>query len=1108
MAKISRNTFDDNKNYKQVIEQIGVPVVDNEINELQDILLTEAVENGAAAMSVLRATEPGAVGPRPGYSRQADWAMEGAVSTVDINVRSGTLWVDGYRITLSANTSVAAQGVTFPGTVGADTYGFIYMDVVLTEIDSTVDTNIAQSQVGETTRRKKLSTTFGKTESTVSWEAAYTALTALTGSSGNRIWKNNVARVFLCRYKRPSGSTNILSSYVVDLRQAMPGERQNWQPFIKTIRPNTSVAAESSGISDAMITWDLTNSKLQIGVANGAASADSLESGLRISLRGSTNTHYVSQGTGQVWAATGAGNADGTPRTPDITKGWTLSDGQVLGYVTEGNTSFRGRTAMLSKGNSGLFDFYDYDPTPVNFTPDLIQVQKLIAGNIGIFNADPGCFILVRRLGNDLIWYDGSVTRGHTGRNVFHELGGTPSIYTAVVGSEGINHAGLIDGVERVLDYSATGTGTGNLGTIRAVRVHVRRGAYEFARKIRKYGLVAEFSQFSDTYDADSNKIELTGDGPESTKLTFRNPEASIRTLTDTGVLELAARTIVLRGLTLDQLHDSTFKGSYYEFYGGKVVLEDCHFTGPVYIEADEIVVRNCRFNALGNTYDLFPTQAGNLTSIAQHLFLATPNNLAAPGAGRWEVSNNLFVLGRSDGTQGGLIINSASSTGYTLIVDVHNNVFHYPDTNGKVPAIHVPYHGGFIEIHKNKFSGARGVVKAGNVVGDTTPFNGNYNGAPILKGVNNNQFYALGYISCTHERHPGYSGLSVHHNHFSMTDVSNGVSGRFVVWGAFMYVFNYLSNGSSGFMRTGNVSYCHNVHEMGTDFGTGWGAGGADPQPWIAGFYMAPTWQDGASITDLLVDDLEVCHNTFYMGGPTTAKIWRGIQAPDMAAWPGSGGFMTDSSHLIAVVLKNSSAAIGGFSYDGRSAQNVLIAHNRISQRLPAGGSAPSKDLISIDDAAHPRWNMVPIVVDFAQHPFVTNTTPGVDGGAPFGLTTGEVILSCIIEANRVELPIYQRSGGSGSLNLVGIKLIGGFACVVAKNAVYLSTSNGSHGTACSSTIQTHIFGNTLKANVGASQTASDFVSGNVFKGCVTNTSGGVIQYNQAAPAAGDNFT
>jgi hypothetical protein len=66
-----------------------------------------------------------------------------AAGTADISVTAGSLHVDGLRITLSANLSMASEGLTFAAVGGSDVYGFLYVDLVFDEVDATEDTNIA-----------------------------------------------------------------------------------------------------------------------------------------------------------------------------------------------------------------------------------------------------------------------------------------------------------------------------------------------------------------------------------------------------------------------------------------------------------------------------------------------------------------------------------------------------------------------------------------------------------------------------------------------------------------------------------------------------------------------------------------------------------------------------------------------------------------------------------------------------------------------------------------------------------------------------------------------------------------------------------------------------
>ncbi len=1111
---ISRDTHDDGKNYKKVIFQVGIPVVDNELNEAQDNLLTEVVEGIAATQSVLRAVDPtgGANGGlRYGYARGSDWLCQGASIAADINVVAGALHVDGFRIRLEANQSLVSAGVAFPATVVSDTYGFIYADFVITEIDATEDPNIAQSLLGETTRREKLSVTFGKTESTTSFEDAFTALTGVPISSEPAIWKNNTARVFLCRYKRPAASGNIVSSYIVDLRQPVPAERIIRHPFIKTIRSHTSVATEGAATSDGMIVWDLTNSKLQIGVANGAATDNAIETGALMTISGAPD-HYLAQTTNYVWAATGAGNADGTPRVPDSTKGWSIPDGSALGYWSQGTSGNRRSSALMKKhelNDSPRMAVYEFGASnPVAYTPNQLTVEHLEVATLDNFISDSGSFIIVTRKGSDLIWFDGTVTRGQTGRLVFEELGGTPSEWTAVVGTEGKNHIGLVDGVERALNYSALSAGTGTLGTGRTVRLFVKRGQWEFARGIHKYGTAAEISGQGEVYDTSNSQITIKGEGPGLSKLLFRNPETAARADADLSVVEFIANTIVVKGVTFDQDFDDTFRGSYYHFEGYSVELRNCHFKGPVRILANRVTVKDCKFFPLENEADLFPTTVTGGFAIPQHLAVYPKDSTLTS---IWEVSKNHFLVGLCPGAQASFVPGIVGIQNL-VTANISGNIWEYND-DGFVAAIHFPgfagaqASSGTVKIKDNRFIGACGVVKVGNVTGDTVPFNGNYHGCPLMDDQEDLRTTALGYISMTSGRGRASQTL-IKGNYFDFSKVGSGLIGRFVMWGACMGVVNYLTNNESASAIYANIRYQDNHHVMRSD--TPWGSAGADPQIATWGFWISPTFQDGLALNDLIVENVDVVGNSFDIGGESTSptSTWRSINCANITSWPVSGGFLTDATALIGIQLKN--VVVAGSSHTGRLAKGIRISGNKILQRRTTGQVLPEYDVITLDDsAAHPRWWFHGILLDGAVGAIGILAGVMQESATDFYMgnmaspTSGGGFEAPIVENNRIEASIFD--GNITTTNGFSAILIGAaYQAKVANNSIYLSRAAENNGIELLGSKRSLVLGNTIKAYYGIRGSASDYAAGNLLH---TTGSTAIVGPDEEFDASTENF-
>jgi hypothetical protein len=609
--------------------------------------------------------------------------------------------------------------------------------------------------------------------------------------------------------------------------------------------------------------------------------------------------------------------------------------------------------------------------------------------------------------------------------------------------------------VERALTFSASGSGTGNLGTSQVLRFYLQRGAYDFVRAIRKFGQAAELTgQTPFAYDSDNSRVELVGDGPDMVSLTFRNPDASARAEADIGVCQIVAGSIKLSGITFLQSATSTYKGSYVLYLeGNSVELTDCYFQGPVYIKANRITVKRCTFAALGNTgYNLFPSSITGYPLTAQHLYLAARNDLLAT-VPFWRVEDNLFSVGVSDGTHASLLMDVVNQYSANVMkVAISGNVWSY-GSGGAVPAIHVWGPHGLISISDNQFNGARGVVKAGNVTADTVPFDGNYNGCPLQQDQATSQIYALGYISVTRGRNRT-SALNVHHNYFDLSQVAVSNSGRFVMWGAFMAVFNYYTVGSTASVVYSNIRFEDNEVQMRSD--TAWGSAAANPQIATWGFWLSPTVQDGSSITNLLVDNIQVRNNHFNLGGESTATagyMWRSIRSMSLAAWPASGGHLTDSTAVIGIQLKN--LVVGAVTWSGRWASNVDISGNQISQQAKDGATGPAGyGQVALETAgtpAHPNWRSYLISLDAGHISTNGLAAPATadETTAPYHVTglvaaatvpsSGGVFFSPSVSGNRIEAPFYLTTTASPATPPVAIEVTGAYQPSIRGNRIYL---------------------------------------------------------------------
>jgi hypothetical protein len=1107
MPYISRNTFNANKNYQRVTFQAGEPALDNELNEAQDLALVHTAENGWASAGFLRSTDlrvSAFGGLRFGAAARDHWACE-ARETADIIVKAGSIFVDGFMIIASEEISLSAEGLDFSVAPVADTYGFIYADFVFSEVDSVEDPEIAQESTGETSRRVKLSVSFGQAESTTSYEAALSGMTDLAADNFDdpqaRLWKGNVARIFLCRYFRASGSTSFVQEDLVDLRQSIPGEAANKHTFIKTIR---------GGDADGVIAWDASTNYLQIGVATGNSDPNGMKNGVILRTPGAPDL-YASSSTDQVWAEVGSGNADGTMRTPLgsglFSFGWLIQDGDALGYIAAGtsntaNSGFpRNKIDFLTTGGTSL---YYADPNTLSFTPSALTEQKLNVQPLDTFVGDPSVFVICTRIGDDLVWFDGTVTRGSTtAAPVFEELGGTPSEWSAVVGLDGRNHLGGVSGVEHALNYLCDGNGAGTIGSGRSLRLLVRRGTWLFARGVHKYGTLAEVGAFTDGYDSDSTSLTLEGAGAMETKLQFSNPYTPSRGSLDHSVVEFAANTVIVRGLTFSQTYSgTTFLGSYYSFRGRTIILEDCIFEGPVWVVGDTVRIKNCRFNSLGNTGSsvLFPSSLAPTGFVAQHLLLYPFGAGFGVSSCTWEIEGNTFNTTVSTGTQASVHLRLVGDSGALVRAKITHNIWNY-STNAVdcVPAIDIGGKEGLVEIGHNRFIGASGVGKAGNTAAQTVPFDSLYGGAPIMRYSNDNQMYATGYISIVKGR-ARESKLHIHNNYFDLSSVGDGHTTIYAMWGGVMAPFNYLTAGSVDTVEYHNISVENNEFLMRNS--VGWNDGDGNPQPATWGFWLSPTFQNGQALNNVQIENISVCGNSFDLGGESSANkefCWRGILAGQITAWPASGGHLTDTSCLIGIQLKNTNAVAGNV-HTGRSAKGIEVSNNKIQQRKLTGQTDFVNGLIETVltlSTASIRWSAGLILVDGGGLPLpvptasVTAATSDL-GYGPMSVHSGipansGLLFSPKVSGNSIAAPIYNRSAaGTVSYGNTAIDVIGAFAPSITNNHIYILPEH-TVGIALRGSIYGIVSGNIVTAGYGCYSEYTNFVGNNVFNLCPT---------------------
>lgn len=1113
MAKITRNSFSRTKNRVKVVEQTGVPVVDSDFNEAQDISNVQSAESALACFSSLRATTSGGV--RAGYAVGTEWQPY-AVGTAAVYLRAGTLWVDGYQFTTEADTDLTSYGLTFGAVGGSDVYGLIYADFVFSEVDSTSDPEIAVPYVGETAVRNVLSVTYGKSESTISYEDAFTSVAALPVVAGASLWGGNTARVVLGRYYRLAADTVVAATDVFDMRQAPPSAMMFKQPMVKFHKAGDAIADEGAGHQDGYVLWVASSGVLQIGNRDVATDAQELMGAASIRIP-NTPIHHISLGTNQEWVRNGAADADGTMHTYDAGSGVVLADGSALGFLAPISTKI---ASARPTQPSGFTDLYAVTPVPATATKNVSNVQ-LTVQTLATFEANtvPGTFILCYRKGNDLIWWNGRVTRGSLAQPVLDDPTlPISSSHTINVGKFGATLGNAPWALETALNLLSSGSGSGDLGAGRILKAMVQRGTWDFTRALHVYGQAAEAApNYDSMYSSGNSLFHLEGEGPGFTALQLSSPENSGRSSTDRGDVMVVAQRVVLRNLTvLTPFSDATHKHGYlFGIIANEVIIENCHFLGGgLWVDSPNITVRNCYVEGRAATaWTSFKTDVAVIG--AQHLYL-TSTNWTGIIDGRWEISRNKFVVTDETSVNAGIVIDPPAPTGTGLDhinVDVHHNEFYYNSGASVAPALDIRTHG-HVSVHHNKFRSAVGVAKAGwTATGagshpkDTESFNGSLLSTATVVG----SYQAAGYIAVTYGRSHS-SKLDVLNNFFDMSSVGAGsATARYVLWAA-MAVITCGTHVTA--VEVQNIRFRENEVRMWIDTvnssSLGWTAlSSSTKQPAVYGFICAPNMARSSLITSYAVGNISVEDNTFDIGGHTTpAGVWRTIIAPSNNQEIPASGVWLD--------LPSLPIGIAGNLTDFSDATNISmhglkVTGNKIVQR-PVSTTK--------------TWNIGVVTLS------ATGEGTGIGAGPP---ATDNDIWGFIGISVALTGLMYNASGGTGiadtSLNGVdisgncikclyfsafltgtfkGVMTGSGSRIMVKNNEITLNNVNRSIGIMLVESVACHVVGNYLEVYrpISGGTLTTAWAAANVFFGNTEDIVGaGVISTFTGGAGINDNF-
>lgn len=244
MADVVQNSYAESKLHSAVVFQRGKPLLDYELNELQDIqrvFLARVFQDG----NVYPQGQQVSVSSNDGYK------IVGTGAANSVTVKAGRLYCDG--IPVLKTTDSAFSTLTTNG-AGNPRYDVIYLEVTEVEIADPA----AIPQLGETTRRRQIQATVKVVEGVA---AASPVEPALPADSASEIWEGGVHRFKLARILRPAGTSVISAGNVTDLRIApMPFRIGLVEDRVSDLelRPVFNVRAAAFGAVGDGVTVDTT----------------------------------------------------------------------------------------------------------------------------------------------------------------------------------------------------------------------------------------------------------------------------------------------------------------------------------------------------------------------------------------------------------------------------------------------------------------------------------------------------------------------------------------------------------------------------------------------------------------------------------------------------------------------------------------------------------------------------------------------------------------------------------------------------------------------------------------------------------------------------------
>lgn len=204
MADVTKNSYSEINNHSKVIFQRGRPVVDFELNELQDNLRVQQYRSLKEGTSVLSTQVAG--------SNDNGFKVTGTGASNAVTVEAGFIFLGGIPIR-------RASSGTLSGFTNADgsnpRIDVVYVSLAETEVADPAEV----PELGETTKRLKLVATLGIVTGVA---GASPVAPAIPADSLAEVWEGGTKYFKLAEVTRPTATNTIAAGNVVDFRARLP----------------------------------------------------------------------------------------------------------------------------------------------------------------------------------------------------------------------------------------------------------------------------------------------------------------------------------------------------------------------------------------------------------------------------------------------------------------------------------------------------------------------------------------------------------------------------------------------------------------------------------------------------------------------------------------------------------------------------------------------------------------------------------------------------------------------------------------------------------------------------------------------------------------------